>query len=347
MRERTRYEALQADAWRLPRDRLGELQERLRAIQQGAHAQLDAADAALGDVVAPLPDDALRFHEVLLAYFLGTSGLHAFVRSAVSTQAFALAPLSSGELSAQMIAPLANELRSASRLRVILPNELAMHDFHALELDGQPLAQRFDVVYVLDVPVREAAPTERSTRDLIVANADGTLPGSEREGRSVQDSLPAAELWNGDVAKRAKVREALPNLHRFHFAGHARYAGVDGIDSSLLLADGELSVGELLTLGSGPELVVLSACEAARGADSGPVVGLGLVQAFIAAGARSVIAAPRPTNDQASREFFELYYRALSEPGAQDLPVRAWRRASLQLFARGRPDWAAYRFFVP
>jgi len=92
---------------------------------------------------------------------------------------------------------------------------------------------------------------------------------------------------------------------------------------------------------------VLSACEAAKGGGTGSVEGMGLAQAFVALGARHVIASPREAADASARAFFEAYYPQLRAAQGDDAPVSAWRAAALQLRAQGERDWAAFRVLVP
>jgi CHAT domain-containing protein len=179
----------------------------------------------------------------------------------------------------------------------------------------------------------------------VIGDPDDTLPGSLHEARIVQTLDPSFSLLTGARATRAKLLDALRDLDSLHFAGHARYQGTEGIDSSLVLADGDLSVGEILTQGPGPRHVVLSACQTARSESDGLVQSLGLVQAFVAVGAEVVIASPRPTVDSKSSAFFEVYYRVLRERPSQ--PLQAWREAALRRRALADPNWSVFRALIP
>jgi len=85
---------------------------------------------------------------------------------------------------------------------------------------------------------------------------------------------------------------------------------------------------------SGLELVVLSACESARG-DIVPSDGVfGLPAAFQVAGARNVIASLWKIDDQATADLMSRFYQLLW--GEQLSPLQALRQAQLQMLGRAR-----------
>ncbi|MFC1707527.1 tetratricopeptide repeat protein, partial [Planctomycetota bacterium] len=86
-------------------------------------------------------------------------------------------------------------------------------------------------------------------------------------------------------------------------AGANRLAGGEG-------SDGLLTAREAQNLNlDGVELVVLSACDTARGDDRAGDGVLGLVRGFQAAGARTVVASLWPVDDRATRRLMERLYR--------------------------------------
>jgi len=147
----------------------------------------------------------------------------------------------------------------------------------------------------------------------------------------------------GESASAEAVRAQLGTSDLLHYAGHGDYSGQGGWESSLLLADGtRLTLGDLLALEHVPSWVVLSGCETGRVAGDAPVAGLGLAQAFLLAGSRSVIAATRPADDRRVPAFFaELYRRWAEEP---DL-ARAMQGAQLAWREQNPTEWSIFRLF--
>jgi cellulose synthase operon protein C len=108
-----------------------------------------------------------------------------------------------------------------------------------------------------------------------------------------------------------------------------------------LAESSELTLGDVLALARAPRWVVLSGCETGRAGAAAPAESLGLAQAFLAAGSRSVLAAVRPVADDTAAALVDGYYRAWSPV----TPVAAaLRSAQLALRARDpRADWASFR----
>ncbi|WP_437930581.1 CHAT domain-containing protein [Sorangium sp. So ce291] len=280
------------------------------------------------------------------------------------------------ELAAGLLAPFAAPLRAATRLRVAAHGALDRIDFHALPWDGAPLVAHMPVTYGLDLPERGARPADAAGATRSAGAADGTQPvdaaGAPRAALVVADprrDLPAArreadavaralEGWglrverlSGGLATHRAVAGALeqPGIELFHYAGHGFFGGLDGWDSGLALAGGsELAVGDILALRRAPARVVLSGCDTARteAAQASPGargLGLGLAQALLVAGARSVIAATRPVDDAlAERVMAALYAGEQQDPGAQ---LREATLAALR--ADPSCDWASFRALVP
>ena len=196
------------------------------------------------------------------------------------------------------------------------------------------------------------APAPPRRLALVVADPTGELAAARREAREVVASLGASEpawtvrLLAGEEASSAALRQLLPAAGFFHFAGHATFGGLDGWEAILPLArGGRLGVADILTLARVPDDVVLSGCETARAGGAGGAPGLGLAQAFLARGARTVIAAVRPVGDREAEALVTKLYRSLST-GIP--PGEALRQAQIAL-AREEPlsDWAAFRLLEP
>jgi CHAT domain-containing protein len=220
-------------------------------------------------------------------------------------------------------------------------------DVHALPFpsdapDSEPLLVRVPVVYTLDAAETEGA--EVTGAPLVVADPTGTLPAARREGESTAAALDAgARTLFGAEATRARVLEVLPTASALYYSGHAAYAGVDGWDSALFVANGErVAVADLLALPRSPRLVVLAGCETGRESERGGAAGLGLAEAFIAAGSRAVIASPRVVRDADAESLSRALVASLAE--TPDDPAAALRRAELDRRRAGASaDWSAFR----
>ncbi|HSM51300.1 MAG TPA: CHAT domain-containing protein [Thermoanaerobaculia bacterium] len=286
-------------------------------------------------------------------------------------------------LSRALLGPVADRIARAERLLVVPDGPLHGLAFAALPLPGEPgrrLVEALPISHQVSASVhahlgrlgrRERAPggsvavfadpatpevaASRLRRDL------GPLPAARREAAGVEAVYGArARLFVGAAATEAAVREETATATLSHFACHAVVDEALPLDSALVLApaagDGGLlqawEIAEQLRLGS--DLVVLSACETARGGARGGEGILGLVRAFQVAGARSVLASLWRVDDEATAELMTRFHRELAAGVPAD---EALRRAQVGLMqgpvevdrggARVRLRTDAPRFWAP
>lgn len=179
----------------------------------------------------------------------------------------------------------------------------------------------------------------------------GRLEESDREVESIAALYSRATVALGFEATLAHlIRQA--SKHRvIHLASHARsdpevaerskvmLSCIDAVGRSLDRHDLYLADVDALELCG--QLVILSACDTARGrAVDGEGV-LGLPRAFLDAGAAAVMASRWMVADAAAPALMETFHGSLV---AGLGPAAALRRAQLELLERGRPasEWAAF-----
>lgn len=252
-----------------------------------------------------------------------------------------------------LFGPYARHLPSVRRVRVFSSGALDSLRIHALPYEGGVLAARVPVVYGLDVPTRERPSDGRL---VIVADPSGDLPFARKESERVaalgtERGTAVVRLAQVDATPSA-VRTAITGASYFHYAGHAASGGHDGASAGLVLADGaRLEVADLLALDGPPRHVVLSACEA--GKDEGKsVLSLGLAQAFVLAGTRSVLAPDARVADPVALEMGAAVHAALfdAHEGERDLADAlsfALRRTSSETFRTLSGGFAAFRVYTP
>lgn len=139
------------------------------------------------------------------------------------------------------------------------------------------------------------------------------------------------------VVRRAKTEDWEPATHRhlsrwdpMLLAGLA-LAGANeregGAEDDGILTAEEASWLDL----EGCDLVVLSACDTARGVAKGGEGVLGLVRGFDMAGARHVVASLWPVDDEATQLLMGRFYAAYLDEESPASPSEALRTASLWL----------------
>jgi len=155
------------------------------------------------------------------------------------------------------------------------------------------------------------------------------LPGTEREAAAVASLLKTRALI-GDKATKANVLPRMAAAGLVHLATHG-LLDEDGRNfNALALAPDEhdsglLTAREVRALRLNADLVVLSACDTARGEITGDGVH-GLTRSFFAAGARSLVVSLWQVADEATVVLMTSFYEGLQK--GQD-KAQALRQAML------------------
>lgn len=348
-----------SESWRLPEDRLRTARKKLREQEAELERSLESALAALGEASSShAPLRAAAEGELFLIYHPVARGYAGFAVTGERTRAeiLELDSISPELLGKQLFEPFRAEISDARSIVLMPAGPLREHDLHALEFEGAPLFARTVVTYALDFPrtsTSAASPSGKTA--LIVADPEGNLSSAEAEANHTARALEArgfvVERLFGANATGEAVRRKLIDAHRFYYAGHARFGGLDGWESALPLAQqGKLSVADILALPRVPGQILLAGCETARSGLRAPGDSLGLAHAFLTAGAREVIATSRPIDDRQAAIFVAELAAAQAKlsPGADELFARTVREAQLRLREREpKLDWAAFRVLVP
>ena len=163
------------------------------------------------------------------------------------------------------------------------------------------------------------------------ASAPHTLPPEERGGH-LRSEL--ADVFLGPDATVARLQDDARRYSIVHVAAHGSVDATDPARTGLVLSptpedDGFLSVPEVLELDLDADLVVLSACDTARGTVRRGEGVQSLARAFLHAGAREVIATLWQVDDHETEVAMRSFYRGLRE---DDLSApKALRQARLEL----------------
>jgi CHAT domain-containing protein/tetratricopeptide (TPR) repeat protein len=272
-------------------------------------------------------------------------------------------------LHALLVAPAeqAEALRGVRRLVIVPHSVLAYLPFAALQREGTgrylmedysllqlPSAAAFAVLR--SEVSREVEGSRPVGQAAAFAPFPGALPGSAREARVFRRAVSGAVTHEGASATEARLRDALASGGLVHVATHGVMNVRNPMFSRIELArssgrsedDGRLEVHELLELRINAPLVFLSGCETGVGAAWSTQFARGedyatLAQAFLYAGARSVMATLWRIGDEGAAAFAERFYARLPAEG----PAEALAAAQRELLNDPRYAapyyWAAYQ----
>ncbi|MEM7533929.1 MAG: CHAT domain-containing protein [Chloroflexota bacterium] len=152
--------------------------------------------------------------------------------------------------------------------------------------------------------------------------------GSENRLTGVLEAATTiANLFHGNAYLEQdvtfeRVQETTPDAHLIHFGTHGAFNEDNPLFSGLSLADGMLTTFDIFHLRLNASLVTLSACNTGRHAvgQSGEL--MGLMRAFLYAGASSLVLTHWAVEDRATAIFMQSFYRYLAAGMRKDAALR-------------------------
>jgi CHAT domain-containing protein len=266
-----------------------------------------------------------------------------------------------GDLHEMLIHPAATAgaLRGATRLLIVPHGPLAALPFAALRdrKSGRFLIEDYAIVTLPSVS------TLSGNRDLNALTASNliifsplpdSLPGTAAEAHAVSRIMRGAEVRMGPASTESAVRLALSGGRSVHIASHGSNNPQSPLFSRMIVGrgrtrgtsdDGRLEVHELLALRTNSPLIFLSGCETALGSGDQTVFASALeegslAQAFLAAGAGSVIATLWRVDDRGAQLFAESFYQAMRAGAPPGDALALAQRGAVK--AKSGYTWAAY-----
>ena len=353
---RQELETLLQNEWQLATTELAEHRRKRARLEKDVAQSFDAALAQFGhNHSGPSPQiPRPEAGEIRLSYFHTGAAWVGFVETATGVRSEPLDEISNwesrSELSRMLLAPFAEEIRSANRIHVETWGMIQSVDFHSLPFNQEALIAHAPVVYTLGLSVRPTHARHPTPSALVVSDPLGNLPHARTEGAAVALALEnqfgtRLETLTGSSATNSEIRSKITSASFFHYAGHGQFSSNNNTNSSLILANNShLDVSDILALPRVPEQVILSACETGRADTALPHEELGIAQAFVTAGSHVVVASTRSIEDTLSQFMMTLLYQSYASSG--DLVValqHAQNQAALQF---PQSDWASFRIIA-
>jgi len=176
------------------------------------------------------------------------------------------------------------------------------------------------------------------------------LPEAERQVNVMKQIYGAQKtrVYIGAEAREERVKAEAGSYRILHFATHGILNDSSPMYSQLLLAqseadaneDGLLEAWEIMKLNLNADLVVLSACDTARGRVGAGEGMIGLSWAFFVAGSPTSILSQWKVDSASTTELMVEFHRQLkaqmANPGDSFSAARALREADLKLLRSER-----------
>lgn len=196
--------------------------------------------------------------------------------------------------------------------------------FHALYDGTHYLAERCELSYLPGASLlRRLDPTQMEECPALVLGHSfgGALPHTLEEARAVGDLL-RGEVLLEDAATLAAVQEKSEQAGVLHFATHGDFRPDNPLFSGLALAGDWLTTLDIFNLRLQASLVTLSACQTGRSVIGGGDELLGLMRAFLSAGAASVLMSLWAVEDRSAAAFMTAFYEKLTQGWTKGAALR-------------------------
>ena len=262
----------------------------------------------------------------------------------------------------QLIAPVedAGWLQGVRRLVIVPHGELHYLPFAALVRRGTPdefLVERYDIGYAPSATAwvqLGARDRPVGTRVLALAPRAQQLPGSRDEVETIRAMYGSdATVLTGSAATEQVFRASVQRYGVVHLATYGVLNQHNPLFSFVQLSgdgadDGRLEVHEVFGLSLNARLLVLSACQTAlaSGAVADVPAGddwVGLVRAFLGAGAQNVIATLWAVEDRSTATVMERLHKRLRAGDSEVAALSQAQRETLRNPATAGPFyWAGF-----
>lgn len=167
---------------------------------------------------------------------------------------------------------------------------------------------------------------------------NGHLPSAAREAQTVARLVDGA-AWVEEDATLEQLRQVASDARLLHMATHGEFRPDNPLFSGLFLADGTLTTLDVFNLRLHASLVTLSACQTGQSVVSGGDELLGLMRAFLYAGASSLALTLWPVEDQATERLMTAFYTQLAQGRTKGAALRAAQLALLHPVEPERARW--------
>lgn len=233
-----------------------------------------------------------------------------------------------------LIEPWYETLPASARL-IIVPHGPILHylPFHALYTGRQYLIERHQISYLPSASLLHYAAgqaKEESIDDSLCSVAFGysyygRLPHAVQEAQTVAGLLDGS-AYIEEEATLAQLQESSGRASVLHLSTHGDFNLDNPLFSGLTLADGQLSTLDIFNLRLRAALVTLSACQTGHSVVKGGDELMGLMRAFLYAGAASLLLSHWQVYDHATMHWMEYFYRQLANGRSKGAALQATQR---------------------
>ncbi|MHC4617837.1 MAG: CHAT domain-containing tetratricopeptide repeat protein [Planctomycetota bacterium] len=247
-----------------------------------------------------------------------------------------------------LLAPLADAMAQYPQLVIVPHGPLHYLPFHAL-YDGQSyLLEQHTISYLPVASLLRYCQNERTEASDIVVfghSYGGALPHAVHEAQAISEIFGGCPVLE-DEATPDQLRSMVTKGRILHLAAHGDFRPDNPLFSGLALSGGWLTTLDVFGLSLKASLVTLSACQTGRNVVGGGDELLGLMRAFLYAGASSLVLTQWAVEDRSTAQLMTTFYTKLAEGWSKGSALRC---AQLEFIEsqRNRQDATSNQYAHP
>lgn len=241
---------------------------------------------------------------------------------------------SSGELYRLILAPMRAALDGIARVGLVPCAHLHGVPWHALYNGHGYVLKDFETIYMpsatIGLRLGQSVAASDPSRSLLAAGvSDEFAPHAAAEAREIAALSPAGRALVDEQATVEAFARAARHAHTIHLATHSVFSDASPLSSRAKLFDRWISAREIAGLRYSGATIILAGCETGRSSSDTGEERYGLIRAFLAGGAREVLASLWPLNDELARSLFVDLHRRLLGRAADASAARTLRETQL------------------
>lgn len=236
------------------------------------------------------------------------------------------------ELYLLLLAPLRDSLTPYRRLIVVPHGPLHYLPWHALYDGTAYLLNDFEISYLPAGSLLRFCQAPLSAPKGFVAfghSYGGRLAYAVKEARSIADLFGGSAYLEAE-ATLDRLRETAMACGVLHMATHGQFRPDNPLFSGLALDGGWLTTLDIFNLHLSVSLVTLSACETGQNLIGGGDELLGLMRAFLYAGAASLVVSLWAVEDRSTSHLMETFYRRLADGWTKGAALRTAQQTLIE-----------------
>ncbi|MGB1252449.1 MAG: CHAT domain-containing protein [Candidatus Promineifilaceae bacterium] len=237
-----------------------------------------------------------------------------------------------GRVYQQLIAPFATSIAAYEKLIIVPHGLLHRMPLHAAFDGSHYLIEKVAVSYLPSSSLLRYCRAVRPQSNEAVAfgySQSGHLVHAPQEAQQVADMLSGRCFLEEDVTLD-RLRDSAESARILHLATHGNFNSRNPLFSRLQLHDGDLTTLNIFDLKLNASLVTLSACETGSSHIGGGDEQLGLMRAFLHAGAASLLLTQWRVYDTSTLHFMTCFYEHLMAGKTKAVALQMTQVAFLQ-----------------